>query len=94
MKPNMKLPWRFVPWHIEECLSAVRSQEGWVVCTTSSDDDAAFIVRACNSFDELVSALSRLVNSDMAMREEDEGNVSTDLCFARNVLAKARGETP
>jgi len=32
------------------------------------------------------------LNSDMAMREEDEGNISPTLEIIRTVLAKARGE--
>lgn len=34
-------PWKFVPWHVEEGPPAVRSTEGWIVCTTSSDNDVA-----------------------------------------------------
>jgi hypothetical protein len=92
MSGHTKLPWRFVPWHIEEDSSAVRSPDGWIVCTTSSDADAAFITRACNNFEELVEALSGIINSDIAMREEDEGRVSPELECARAALNKALGE--
>jgi hypothetical protein len=88
MKPNMKLPWRFVPWHIEEDSSAVRSPEGWIVCTTSSDADAKFIALACNSHAELVEALERCE----AMVSTDQGPPNWD--WVRGVLKKARGETP
>lgn len=101
MKPNMKLPWRFVPWHIEEGSSAVRCLEGWIVCTTSSDDDAAFIVRACNSFDELVEALKQareFVEAEAETRGEEDDSyciravpLLAKICSA---LAKSRGETP
>lgn len=39
-------PWKFVPWHIEEGPSAVRSPEGWLICTTSSDANAILIAAA------------------------------------------------
>lgn len=70
-------PWRFVPSHVAEGPSEVRSPEGWLICTTSSDADAALIERAVNEYeplkarlaevererDELASKLSHLVDS-------------------------------
>jgi len=41
---------------------------------------------------EMYEALKSVLNSDMAMREEDEGNISPTLEIIRTVLAKARGE--
>lgn len=40
---------------------------------------------------ELLEALKAIVASDMAMREEDEGNVSPELNAARAAIAKATG---
>jgi hypothetical protein len=41
---------------------------------------------------ELLRALELIVNSDMAMREEDEGEISTELSHARAAIAKAEGK--
>lgn len=43
---------------------------------------------------ELLAALQTIVNSDMAMREEDEGNTSSELTAARAAIAKATEELP
>lgn len=85
MTPNMKLPWRFVPWHIEEDSSAVRSPEGWIVCTTSSDADAKFIAHACNRHAELVEALELCAAGRLTFSKRKAVEAA---------LAKARGETP
>ncbi|MGL5735275.1 MAG: hypothetical protein ACRCYS_10460 [Beijerinckiaceae bacterium] len=39
-------PWKFSPSHIEEGPSAVRADDGWIVCTTSSDEHAQLIAAA------------------------------------------------
>ena len=41
---------------------------------------------------DLYAACKAVLNSDMAMREEDEGHVSATLNIVRAALAKARGE--
>ncbi len=41
----------------------------------------------------MYAALESVLNSDMAMREEDEGRESDTLNLVRAALAKARGET-
>ncbi len=41
---------------------------------------------------ELLRAIELIINSDMAQREEDEGNISTELSIARAAYAKATGE--
>lgn len=55
--PHTPLPWKFVPWHIEEGPSAVRAPAGHIVCTTASDADAQLIEKAVNNHDALVKAL-------------------------------------
>lgn len=40
------VPWKFSPWHIEEGPPAVRAADGWIVCTTSSDEHAKLIAAA------------------------------------------------
>ncbi len=49
-------PWTWVPWHVAEGPSEVRCAEGWLVCTTSSDDHARLIAAA----PELLDALRKL----------------------------------
>jgi hypothetical protein len=39
-------PWKFSHSHIEEGPSAVRAADGWIVCTTSSDEHAKLISSA------------------------------------------------
>lgn len=41
---------------------------------------------------EMYAALEAVLESDMAMREEDEGRQSSTLNLVRDCLAKARGE--
>lgn len=36
-------PWKFVPSHIAEGPAEVRAPEGWLICCTSSDEDAELI---------------------------------------------------
>lgn len=47
-------PWKMSPSHIEEGPSAVRAQGGWLVCTTSSDDDAKAIAACPDLYDALL----------------------------------------
>lgn len=51
-------PWRFVPWHVEEGPPAVRCAEGWIVATTSSDDDARLIAAAPDLAEALFNLLA------------------------------------
>jgi len=41
-------PWKYVPWHIVEGPPEVQSPDGWLITTTSSDSDAAFITATAN----------------------------------------------
>lgn len=41
---------------------------------------------------DLYRALELILNSDMAMREEDEGEISTVLSIARAAIARAEGK--
>lgn len=63
-----------------------------VAASVALETDAAFIVRACNSHDELVEALESLVR-----QQEDVfkgGSVNADLKPAYAALAKAEGGQP
>jgi len=68
-------PWRYVPWHIEEGPPAVRAREGWLICTTSSDETAAFIAHASTA----APALADIAEKMLAVCEADEA-----LCVAIN----------
>lgn len=50
-------PWKSIPWHIAEGPSEVRVSEGWLLCSVSSDDIAAFIAAARQDIPDLVAAL-------------------------------------
>jgi hypothetical protein len=58
--------WEFVPWHVAEGPSNVRAPEGWVICETSSDDNAYFIAKAREDIPALIAEVNRLreENSD------------------------------
>jgi len=49
-----------MPWHVEEGPSAVRCAEGWIVATTSNDDDAQFIAAGPDVADALFNLLAAL----------------------------------
>jgi hypothetical protein len=102
MAEHSKLPWRadgpddFGDYNILNdddslAIAAVVSNMRPAECVAAN---AAFIVRAVNCHAELVEALEAIVNSDMALREEDEGRTSPELERARAVIAKARGGQP
>jgi hypothetical protein len=66
----------------------------WIMSIPARPDHDPDLVigEALRVADDLYDALKAVVGSDMAMREEDEGNVSKCLELARAELAKARGE--
>jgi hypothetical protein len=41
---------------------------------------------------DMYRALELIINSDMAQREEDEGEISTELSIVRAAIAKAEGK--
>jgi hypothetical protein len=55
-----------------------------------TEQDAAYIVRACNSFPEMVAALEEAIELLVHLGAHDEPN--TILAQARAAYAKARGE--
>ncbi len=62
MTEHTPTPWKFVPWHIEEGPSAVRAPDGHLVCSTASDANAAFIVKAVNNHDAFVATLRDFID--------------------------------
>lgn len=68
------LPWKAVPWHIEEGPPAVRDARGDIVCTTASDATAEFIVKAANNearLTELEAALEWYAEKARALSSND-----------------------
>lgn len=68
-----------------------------------ADANAAFIVRACNSYDELLAALHRINGylCEMVSPEHADGHPGQENCLlcqalevAYAAIAKAKGETP
>ena len=71
-----------------------------LVCKISQDDccqefrDMAWRqARAIKALPRLLAALNRILDSDIVMREEDEGMVSPELDMARDAVAEAEGVT-
>jgi hypothetical protein len=80
-------PWKFVPWHIAEGPSEVRAPEGWLVCTTASDDDARLIAAAP---DLLTSCKDLLLRCADPAEEFGPNHAVTQ---ARAAIAKAEGRS-
>lgn len=59
-----------------------------------SDDFWDFVEGESAAASDLLAALKSIVNSDMAMREEDEGRRSPELQAARAAISKAEGPAP
>ncbi len=89
-------PWEYDP-SIPHLIRAPKS--GWItrdICRLDGSTMAAFNQRA-NGF--LITAsptmyrmLQDILNSDMAMRAQDEGRTCPELERTRLIMAKARGE--
>lgn len=88
----MCAPWTYVPWHIAEGDAEVRSRDGWIVCTTSSDVYARVIAAA----PALVEALRALL---LACEEADElgelhESVDGEMLDAAHAALQAAGVNP
>lgn len=70
-------PWRFVPSHVAEGPSEVRSPEGWLICTTSSDADAALIERTVNAYEPLKARLAEVERELVRERQTSRGDWSS-----------------
>ncbi len=89
------------PWELRGA-ATLRGANGDYVATLENNGrraaNAAFIIRACNSFDELVAALDGLSKAIGATRPDTSqpgwSLVLANLLEAKSVIAKARGETP
>jgi hypothetical protein len=88
------LPWKFSPWHIEEGPPAVLAPAGHIVCTTAGDDDAAFIVKACNMHEPLVEIAIVLRQHLSLFCGPDDEIANQIFRIADETIAKAREATP
>ncbi len=80
--------WKYVPQHIAEGPSEVRHPDGWLICTTPSDELAALIVRAVNHFDEVVEVLRWYASAEAWTARETEGPDGDYGKRARAILSK------
>lgn len=70
---HLPVPLRAVPRHIAEAEPEVRTSEGWLLCSVSSDDYATLIVEAINALPELFDTLDRLTAENLALKARDHG---------------------
>ncbi|CAH1657572.1 hypothetical protein CHELA1G11_13033 [Hyphomicrobiales bacterium] len=84
--------WKYVPQHVAEGPSEVRHPDGWLICTTSSDELAALIVRAVNHFDEAVDTLKEarqnILDLAHSRGSEVEGTDDELVVYIDDVLSK------
>jgi hypothetical protein len=90
MTEHTPLPWAFSPWHIEEGPSAVRAPAGHLVTTTASDADAAYIVKACNAFPDLVMALEQIAAIENKEFGPDWEEIEEARKIANDVLGRVK----
>jgi hypothetical protein len=79
-------PWKYSPWHIEEGEPAVRSPDGWIICTTSSDENAAFIAEAGTVAHETGLTPRQLAEQRKELMKALQGMLD-NACAASDVLA-------
>jgi hypothetical protein len=82
-------PWKFVPWHIAEGPSEVRAPEGWLVCTTASDDDARLIAAAPDLLAALAEVSQWIEGWSPNFTQDDEWPATN--ARIRAAIAKAEG---
>lgn len=85
-----------LPWRLSSEVDAITivGNDTEIVCTSEftieGESNASYIVRACNSFPELVGALDDLLNCASGPHDNDWIRRSTDR--ARAALSRANGE--
>lgn len=83
-------PWNII-WEKQDKDWVIEKTDGSMepICWVRESQANAKLIAAAP---DLLRALELIVNSDMAQREEDEGEISTELSHARAAIAKATGE--
>jgi hypothetical protein len=74
-----------LPYRTTNIRGEMRDQHGFIVADCQKQEDAEFIVRACNSHSDLVTAVERLLNCMKLARWEDDDTA----VFARAALSRA-----
>ncbi len=87
-------PWAMVPWHIEEGPTAVRSPGGWLICTTSSDDNARLIASAPELLDVAKRSAFALISAGIDADAHSDNPLEGLLHMTEAAIAKATGHTP
>jgi len=92
MGEHTSIPWRFEPWHIQEGPSAVLAPEGWIICTTSNDENASHIVKCVNSHDALVKKLEEIhdITQDTTLSVECWQKLQNIAATAASALASIK----
>ena len=87
------------PWRVGPNGHSIYANDADLVCTSNSfggriemEDNAAFIVRACNSHDDLVAALAGMMPENTGYGQSmDWEAYAAAVKVARAALAKAKG---
>lgn len=91
-------PWKMIPAHISEGDAEVRHPDGWLICTTPSDDLATLIVRAVNDRPELIAALERAIDligdwgAYASNYFQEKHGLDGDIADLRAILEKAKAQ--
>lgn len=91
---HTRLPWVAYPYLSPKGKAFIKSLDGPAVCTgnTLTEDDALFIVKACNSHQGLVAELQQARHYVQAIADRTtEGRVHEDLARIGAAIAKATG---
>jgi len=87
-----------VPWEVEDDVIVDPITKKVIVncCETDyssviNEANARFIVRACNSYEELLAALKQIANRPFALNDAESSIIRR---IAKNAIAKVEGENP
>jgi hypothetical protein len=80
----------FVPWHIEEGSPVCRTDDGWILCTASSDAYAKRLAACWNACEGITdpSALRDMVEALKWIQNNPFAHRSNILCVVNDALAK------
>ena len=95
MTGHTALPWKVVSGMIVRANDDAPIAHMWrSECASERDNNAHFIVRACNAYDELLDALEISTHTLQVVFNTDKTNIAAKVCIERNSAAihKAKGE--
>jgi hypothetical protein len=82
-----------LPYRTTNIRGEVRDQHGFIVADCQKQEDAEFIVRACNSFDVMVEALTKIADGQVMSHDSPFTHLDTVIAYqglARAALDLAR----